>query len=77
MPTMQERAKRRKDMITITKTSLHSKNHNSFHLHLSDKEAWELLAKISKEAYFEQTGKIASNRVDKLVVKFITRKESN
>ena len=72
MSTMQERALQRRDSITFTKVDMHSSLHHSFHAHLDTKSAWELLAKISQEAWKEQTGKIAPTYVDKSVVRFIT-----
>ncbi len=61
---MEERASTRRRTATFTKVGLHSKEHNSFHTHLSAQDAWELLAKLSKEAWMEQTGKAAPSRVD-------------
>ncbi len=71
MSTIEERAKVRRRIATITKVGLHSTEHDSFHTHLSAKEAWELLAKISKEAWMKQTGTAAPSRVDKSIYKFI------
>jgi len=72
MSSMQERALRRRATMSITKVDLHSDEHHSFHTHLDVKSAWELLAKLSKEAWIEQTGQEAPSRVDKSVVRFIT-----
>ncbi len=68
---MKERAEARKRTATFAKVGLHSKEHDSFHTHLSPKDAWELLAKLSKEAWMEQTGTVAPSRVDKSICKFI------
>ncbi|MEA3522513.1 MAG: hypothetical protein U9R50_06035 [Campylobacterota bacterium] len=75
MSTMQERAKRRRVKATLQKVDLHSQEHHSFHTHLKPKDAWELLAKLSKEAWIEKTGAIADNRVDKSIVRFINTKQ--
>ena len=71
--SMQERAKNRRNSITYTKVDIHSDKHNSFHIHLDTKSSWELLAKISKEAWREKTGSLAPSRVDKSQYKFFTR----
>ena len=71
--SMQERAQRRRNSITYTQVSLHSKEHHSFHTHLDAKASWELLAKMSQEAWQEQTGTCAPKYVDKLQYRFITR----
>jgi len=52
---------------------LHSEKHHSFHLSLDTKSAWELLAKLSQEAWIEQTGLMPPNRVDKSQYRFISR----
>jgi len=73
---MTERQKRREQRlknIKVEKTSLHSNDNHSFCLDLSPLEAWELLAKISKEMWFIQTGQIAPTRVDKSQVRILTR----
>ena len=70
--SIQKRAKQRRDSITYTKVALHSKKHHSFHLSLDTKSAWELLAKLSQEAWIEQTGFMASNRIDKSQYRFIS-----
>ena len=72
MSSMQERAIRRRATMSIIKVDLHSDEHHSFHTHLDVKSAWELLAKLSKEAWMQQTGQIAPTGVDKSVVRFIT-----
>ena len=72
MSSIQERALRRRAAISITKVDLHSDEHHSFHTHLDVKSAWELLARLSKEAWMQQTGQIAPTRVDKSIVRFIT-----
>ncbi len=71
MPTMQERASARRSIATIKKVDLHSKEHDSFHTHLDVKDAWNLLAKLSKEAWMNQMGTVAPLRVDKSICKFI------
>lgn len=71
MSTLEQRAEARRARISIKQVDLHSKEHNSFHPHLDLKSAWELLARLSKEAWIEQTGEIPPSSVDKSVVKFI------
>jgi hypothetical protein len=71
--SLQERAKQRRDKIHFNTVHLHSLQHNSFHTYLDVKEAWELLAKLSLEAWKEQTGSFPPNRVDKTICKFIKR----
>ncbi|MEA2091571.1 MAG: hypothetical protein U9O83_04290 [Campylobacterota bacterium] len=69
---MKERADARRKIITIQKFNLHSSLHHSFHLHLNLKDSWELLAKLSREAWIEKTGKEPALRVDKSICRFIT-----
>ncbi len=71
MSSIEERAEARKRTATFTKVGLHSKEHDSFHTHLNPQDAWELLAKLSKEAWMEQTGTVAPSRVDKSICRFI------
>ena len=74
--SIQQRAAKRRQNIKIKKTFLHDdKEHHSFHIELSDKQSFELLAEISKKRYFEETGKDAPNNVDKTKVRFITLDE--
>jgi len=72
--TMEQRSAARKEKITISKMALHSEEHHSFHPHLELKKAWELLTRLSKEAWIEKTGKIPPTRVDKSIVKFTSLK---
>ena len=72
MQTLEERAAARRKMATVKKVGLHSDNHHSFHPHLSVEKSWELLAKLSQEAWIEKTGQIPSSRVDKSTFKFIS-----
>ena len=58
MKTMAERSAERRKKATLNIVALHSNEHHSFHLHLSLKESWELLAKMSQEAWREETGKV-------------------
>ncbi len=71
METLQERARKRRKNITIATVSLHSKEHHSFHPHLSDKEAWELLAKLSQERWMEESKTTHFAPLDKTKVKVI------
>jgi len=41
---------------------------NNLHINLSVKEAWELVARLSKDSWFMQTGKKAPNFLDKAPV---------
>ena len=75
MSTLKERAEQRKQNATVNKVSLKSKEHHSFHFHLSDEESFELLAKMSKEAYFETTGTVAFDFVDKTRVRKISLRQ--
>jgi len=50
---------------------VHSQEHHSFHPHLDIKKAWELLTRLSKEAWIEKTGEVPPLRVNKSIVKFI------
>ncbi|HFU76960.1 MAG TPA: hypothetical protein ENK68_00460 [Epsilonproteobacteria bacterium] len=71
MTSMQERAAMRRKTLTVQKVALHSDEHHSFHIGLNVKDSWELLARLSKEAWIEQTGRLSSSRVDKSICKFI------
>ncbi|HFU77891.1 MAG TPA: hypothetical protein ENK68_05250 [Epsilonproteobacteria bacterium] len=71
MSSMQERAAMRRKTLTIQKVALHSDEHHSFHIGLNVKDSWELLARLSKEAWIEQTDRLPSSRVDKSICKFI------
>lgn len=71
MQTLEQRAKARRKIITLNKVDLHSQEHHSFHPHLSLKKSWELLTRLSKEAWIEKTGQIAPQRVDKSIYKFM------
>jgi hypothetical protein len=73
MSTLQERAIKRRKSTTFLKVSLHSVWHHSFHIHLDVKDAWELLARLSKESWIEKTGRIPASHVDKSVYRFITK----
>ena len=72
MQTIAQRAAERRKKITVKKVDLHSSEHHSFHLHLDLKSSWELLTRMSKEAWIEQHGTLPPSRVDKSICKFIT-----
>ena len=75
---MTEREKRRAkrlNTIVINKTSLHD-NDSSLHICLSPLESWELLARISKESWFLQTGTVAPDHLDKSKVTIFQRDKS-
>jgi hypothetical protein len=44
---------------------------NNLHINLSIKEAWELVARLSKDGWFMQTGKKAPNFLDKTKIKIV------
>ena len=69
MPSLSERSKKRRSIVTVKKVDLHSPEHHSFHPEFDTKTAWELLARLSREAWKEQTGEEAPERVDKSVVR--------
>jgi hypothetical protein len=69
-----ERAKRRSQMIQVTQIDLKSDANHSLTPSLSPIDAWEMVAKLSKEFYFLHTGIHPSDRVDKTVV-HITQQE--
>lgn len=71
LSTIQERAEARKRTATVKKFDLHSKEHHSFYINLDATQAWELLAKLSKERWMEETGLMAPGAVDKSVCKII------
>jgi len=71
MSSMQERAAARRKTLTVQKVALHSEEHHSFHIGLNVKDAWELLARLSKEAWIEKTGTMPPSRVNKSICKFI------
>lgn len=75
MHTIEQRAAIRRAKVTVKKVGLHSFEHNSFHASLDAKQSWELLAKLSQEAWMEQTGKLAPLRVDKSICRFIKLSE--
>ena len=72
MQTLEQRAAARRKIATVKKVDLHSSEHHSFHPHLDVKKSWELLAKLSQEAWIEKTGNIPPQRVDKTIFKFIS-----
>lgn len=73
MSSIEERAFKRKTNLTYTKMDLHSDKHHSFHIHLDAKNSWELIARLSQEAWIEENGQLPPKRVDKSIIKFITR----
>jgi len=73
MTPRERRRAERLNSITVTKTSLYDKNNHSFHIGLSPLESWELLARISKESWFLQTGRKAPDFLDKTKVRILVR----
>ncbi len=74
MLSMEERAQERRKKSTLTKVGLHDKAHHSFHLHLNTEQAWELLARLSKESWIAETGEIPPERVNKSICRLIVKK---
>lgn len=73
---MTEREKRRAKRIktiVVNKTSLHSGEDSALHIGLSPLESWELLARISKESWFLETGRVAPKYLDKSQVTIFQR----
>lgn len=68
-----KRALERKNRITVNQVDAKSELNNSFTKFLSPLDSWELLAKISNEMYFLQTGIKPDNRVDKAVVNIVQK----
>jgi len=75
MSSLLERSSARRNLITMQKVNLHSLDNHSFHIGLDVESSWELLAKISKEAWIEKTGEMPPSRVNKSVYKFIHLKQ--
>jgi hypothetical protein len=66
-----KRSKERKGRISVEIIDMKSDKNSSFIEFSSLEESWEMLAKISKENYFLQTGKKPENRTDKSVCRCI------
>ena len=73
MTDREKRRAQRLKTIKVTKTSLHAKEHDSFHTGLSALESWELLAKISKESWYLETGQMPPASLDKNKIRIFTR----
>jgi len=71
-PREKRRAERLKT-IKVNKISLHSSDNHSFHVGLSPIESWELLSRMSKEAWYLETGKKAPTSLNKSKVRIFTR----
>jgi hypothetical protein len=70
----QKRREKRLKNIKVKKISLYSEQNSSFCVELSPLESWELLARISKESWFLETGTLAPDILDKTKVQIFTRK---
>ena len=70
---MELKKRRKLKNMKISKVSLHSEDHHSFHIDLSPLESWELLARISKETWYLETGKPAPDFLDKTQVRIFQR----
>jgi hypothetical protein len=68
-----KRAASRKRLLSVNQVDLSAQGDNTLTPSLSPIEAWELLAKISREMYYLQTGKITDSRVDKSIVNILQR----
>ena len=73
MTPREKRRQQRLNSIKVTKTTLYAKDNHSFHIHLSPRESWELLARISKESWFLETGQVAPTFLDKSQMRILRR----
>ncbi len=73
MTERQKRRAKRLGNITVQKIELKSEKNSAFHFDLTPLESWELLAKISKEAWFLESGQKAPDKLDKTKIKIIHR----
>ena len=73
MSDREKRREKRLKTLTVNKTSLYSKDNNSFHIGLSPLDSWELLARISKESWYLETNQKAPNSLDKSKIRIFTR----
>ena len=73
MSDREKRREKRLKTLTVNKTSLYSKDNNSFHIGLSPLNSWELLARISNESWYLETGKEAPTFLDKAKVRILQR----
>ena len=73
MSDREKRREKRLKTLTVNKTSLYSKDNNSFHIGLSPLDSWELLARISKESWYLETGQKAPTFLDKAKVRILQR----
>lgn len=74
---MTERERRslvRNKVAVVNTVHLHSENHTSFHSVDSLSDSWNILARLSQEKYFQETGSAPLNYVDKTVVRISKRK---
>jgi len=73
---LSEREKRRAKRIgqmQVKTMHLHSDANHAFHTELSTEESWELLSKISQEAWQIETGEKAPLHLDRSVVNIMKR----
>lgn len=73
MTDKERRREERLKCLTVTQIGLHDEDNHAFHLSLSPRASWELLTKISHEAWYIQTGQKAPTRLDKNMVHIITK----
>ena len=73
---MTERQKRRVERLgntIVQKIDLKSEENSAFHFNLTPLESWELLSRISKDAWFLESGQKAPSKLDKTKIKIIYR----
>ena len=68
------RAKNRKKRF-VQINSVKIEDSNSFCIDIEDNNLWKLMSRLKEEKYHQQTGKKASKRVDKNIVKIMTLDE--
>ncbi len=73
MTNREERRAKRLKNITVKKIDLGSEEDSAFHFNLTPRQCWELLSKISKEAWFLESGQKAPDKLDKTKIKIIHR----
>ena len=73
MTDREKRRVKRLKTLKVNKTSLYSKDNNNFHIGLSPLDSWELLARISKESWYLETGQKALTFLDKSQVRILQR----
>ncbi len=75
MTEREKRAFERRKAVSVKKMSLHSREHNSFHIELNCKDAWNLLYSMSIKKWEDENKRLAPLFVDKTIVKKISLKD--